>query len=128
MLLIPRCKKKEVIIPPITTVTDANGNVYNTVKIGSQTWMVENLKTTKFNDGTPIIPTETNDSAWAALTSPAYCWYNNNKATFGTKYGGLYNLYAVNTGKLSPIGWYVATLNVSKRFIRFRLVLHLFLQ
>ena len=90
-----------------STVTDIDGNVYNTVKIGTQTWMVENLKTTRFNDGTAI-PNVTDASAWNALITPGYCWYDNNEANKAT-YGALYNWYAVNTGKLPPAGWHVAT-------------------
>jgi len=89
------------------TVTDIDGNIYNTVTIGSQVWMAENLKTTKFNDGA-IIPNVTLDSDWGNLLSPGYCWYNND---VGNKniYGGLYNWYAGNTGKLAPAGWHIPT-------------------
>jgi uncharacterized protein (TIGR02145 family) len=89
------------------TVTDVDGNVYHTVTIGSQTWLVENLKTTKYNDGTPI-PNVTSGSAWNALTTGAWCNYKNSKAN-DTKYGKLYNWYAVGTGKLAPVGWHVST-------------------
>jgi hypothetical protein len=58
------------------TVTDADGNVYQTVKIGNQVWMVENLRTTKYDDGTPI-PLVTDSAAWEALTTPGYCYYEN---------------------------------------------------
>lgn len=87
---------------------DADGNVYHVVTIGAQTWTVENLKTTKYNDGTAI-PLVTEASAWANLTTPGFCWYNNNEALNKNTYGGLYNWYAVNTGKLAPTGWHVAT-------------------
>src|SRR5574344_55140 len=86
------------------TVTDIDGNVYHTITIGTQTWMVENLKVSKYNDGTAI-PNVTDATAWAALTTGAYCDYNNDVAN-GTKYGHLYNWYAVNTGKLAPSGWH----------------------
>jgi uncharacterized protein (TIGR02145 family) len=89
------------------TVTDADGNVYHTVKIGTQTWTVENLKTTKYNDGTAI-PLVTDGTAWSNLTTGAYCGYNDS-ATYKTTYGALYNWYAVNTGKLAPAGWHVPT-------------------
>lgn len=109
------CKKEEPKdepeIPEPTptpiTVTDKDGNVYNTITIGTQVWMVENLKVTKYNDGTPI-PNVTSNTAWAALTTGAYCDYNNDAAN-GTKYGKLYNWYAINTGKLAPEGWHVPT-------------------
>jgi uncharacterized protein (TIGR02145 family) len=90
------------------TITDADGNIYNTVIIGSQTWMVENLKTTKYKDGTSI-PLETSNTTWAGLSTPAYCWYNNDQATNGNVYGALYNWYTVNTRNLCPTGWRVPT-------------------
>ena len=89
------------------TVTDVDGNVYHTVTIGTQVWMVENLKTTKYNDGTAI-PLVTSLTVWASLSAPAYCWYNN-EATNKSAYGALYNWYTINTGKLCPIGWHVPT-------------------
>jgi len=70
--------------------------------------MVENLKTTKYNDGTAI-PFVTANTAWAALLTPAYCWNNNDVNTNKVTYGALYNWYAVNTTKLAPIGWHVPT-------------------
>jgi len=90
------------------TTTDIDGNVYHTVTIGTQTWMAENLKTTRFNDSIAI-PLVTDQISWAGLTTPGYCWYNNDSASFKNTFGGLYNWYAVNTGKLAPIGWHVAT-------------------
>ncbi len=89
-------------------VSDIDGNVYPTVKIGNQIWMAENLKTTKYNDGTPI-PNVTDNTTWAGLTTGAYCWYNNDATTYKIPYGALYNWYAVNTNKLAPVGWHVAT-------------------
>ena len=88
-------------------VIDADGNAYLTVTIGSQVWMAENLKTTKYNDGTNI-PNVTDKNAWASLSSGAYCYYNNDSLN-KDKLGGLYNWYAVNTGKLAPTGWHVPT-------------------
>jgi len=81
------------------TVKDIDGNVYNTVIIGTQVWMKENLKTTKYNDGMPI-PLIADGYEWGAINKPAYCVYSPNN---------LYNWYAVNTGKLCPIGWHVPT-------------------
>jgi uncharacterized protein (TIGR02145 family) len=89
------------------TVTDAGGNVYQTVKIGSQTWTVENLRTTKYNDGTPI-PLAVSLSEWAVLSTPGYCYYGSTtNADSIRKFGALYNWYAVNTKKLAPAGWHV---------------------
>lgn len=85
-------------------VTDIDGNVYKTVKLGSQIWMAENLKTTRFKDGMDI-PIVTENTVWSATESPAYCWYNN-EAAFKSTYGALYNLYTVNTGKICPDGWH----------------------
>ena len=93
---------------PNITVTDIDGNVYHTLNIGNQVWMVENLKTTKYNDGTAI-PLITDNTTWVNLTTSAFCWYNNDAANYKNTYGALYNWYAVNTGKLAPIGWHVPT-------------------
>jgi uncharacterized protein (TIGR02145 family) len=86
---------------------DGSGNLYNAIVIGTQTWMQENLKTTQYNDGSAI-PNITDNATWDALTSPAYAWYDNNIANKVT-YGALYNWYAVETGKLCPVGWHVPT-------------------
>ena len=92
----------------ITPVTDIEGNVYETVKIGDQVWMAENLKTTKFNDNSEI-PNVTENTIWMALTSSAYCWINNDEATYKSLYGALYNWHAVESGILCPTGWHVPT-------------------
>jgi uncharacterized protein (TIGR02145 family) len=91
-----------------TQVLDVQGNVYNTVRIGKQVWMVENLKTTKYNDGTEI-PQVRESELWQELESPSYCWYINNQSTYGDTYGVLYNWFTVNTGQLCPKGWQVPT-------------------
>jgi uncharacterized protein (TIGR02145 family) len=98
-------KDKNNIDP--SAITDKDGNVYTSVTIGTQVWMVENLKTTKFNDNTNI-PLVSDNAQWAALSTPAYCWYNNY-APNKNNYGALYNWYSVNTGKLCPTGWHVPT-------------------
>jgi len=87
------------------TVPDTDGNTYNTIKIDKQWWMAQNLKTTRYNDNS-FIPSELNVSIWLTLTEPAYCYYNSSVANLNT-YGALYNWYAVNTGKLCPVGWHV---------------------
>ena len=88
---------------------DADGNVYTYVTIGTQTWMVENLKTTKLNDGTAITYV-TDGSAWYVYSTPAFCFYNVDE-NIKSVYGALYNWYAVNTGKLCPTGWHVPSLD-----------------
>ncbi len=112
-----------------TAVTDYDGNVYSTVKIGSQVWMAENLRTTHYADGTaiPNIDDRTqngsgaNPSAWIALdnnnTDKAYCWYNNDSITYSQTYGALYSFAAAVNGVPSngiqhvqgacPDGWHV---------------------
>jgi len=101
------CEKDD---PEIITgsLTDLSGNTYITVEIGSQTWMGENLKTTKYNDGKDI-PNVTVNSAWTRLTTPGYCWYDNDETTNKPVYGAIYNWYTANTGKLCPTGWHVPT-------------------
>ena len=88
-------------------VSDIEGNKYKTLVIGKQEWMVENLRTTRFNDGTSI-PAITDKTEWVRVTSPACCWYDDDIANKAT-YGGLYNWQAVSTGKLCPEGWRVPT-------------------
>jgi uncharacterized protein (TIGR02145 family) len=100
-------------------VKDIDGNIYHTVKIGTQEWLVENLKVTKYNDGTPI-PQVKYNSSWNYLQTPGYYWYNNDSAGFKETYGALYNWYAVGTGKLAPKGWHVATFSdwiILKNFV-----------
>ncbi len=90
-----------------TTVTDYDGNVYNTVTIGTQIWLKENLKVTHYSDGTAI--SNVKDSAqWINLTTgAAYCNYDNNTNNV-TIYGRLYNWYAVdNNRNICPTGWHV---------------------
>jgi uncharacterized protein (TIGR02145 family) len=91
---------------PTDKITDKDGNVYTSITIGTQVWMVENLKTTKYNDGSAI-PNVTDNTEWTNLTTRAYCWYDNDALTYKTPYGAMYNRYAVNTGKLCPTGWHV---------------------
>lgn len=87
---------------------DIDGNVYQTVKIGGKEWMAENLRTSKFRDGTSI-PQITDNTLWANTTSSAWCWYNNDNP-FEKPYGKLYNGYAVNDSRgLCPVGWDVPT-------------------
>ncbi len=88
-----------------TLCSDEDGNNYSVVTIGSQTWMAENLKTTKYSDGSDIL--NVTDTIWGYINTPAYCWYDNEQTTYGSIYGALYNWYTVETGNLCPTGWHV---------------------
>ncbi len=93
--------------PEIDSMTDIEGNVYKTVKIGNQWWIAENLRTTKYNDGTAI-PLVTDSAAWVDLTTPGYCYYNNTTNPDSIKkFGALYSWHTVDTKKLAPEGWHV---------------------
>ncbi|MFC1512237.1 FISUMP domain-containing protein [Candidatus Latescibacterota bacterium] len=88
------------------TLTDVDGNVYQTVRIGNQVWMAENLKVTHFRNGDPI-QNVTDSTEWTGLTTSAYCAYNNDE-TLVEVYGYLYNAFAVNdTQNIAPEGWHV---------------------
>ena len=88
------------------TMTDVEGNIYKTITIGTQTWMAENLKTTKYNDGTSIYYDSYSDPLQWPKSSAAYTW-NSNNIKYKDVFGALYNWHAVNTGKLAPKGWHV---------------------
>ena len=91
------------------TVYDNDGNTYNYITIGTQTWMAENLKTTKYRNG-ETIANVTVQADWEALATGAYCWYNNDAATNKATYGALYNWYAVaDSRNIAPTGWHVPT-------------------
>jgi uncharacterized protein (TIGR02145 family) len=101
------CKKKDSTASDSTTgtVTDVDGNIYKTVKIGTQWWMAENLRTTRYNNGISI-PLITDSATWRYLSTPGYCWMNND-INYKNIYGALYNWNTVNTGKLAPAGWHI---------------------
>jgi uncharacterized protein (TIGR02145 family) len=88
------------------TVTDIDNNVYNVVKIGDQCWMKENLRTSRYNNETPVQFAQ-DAEIWPNLTTPGYCWYHNFTESDKLTYGALYNWYAVNEGNLCPTGWHV---------------------
>jgi uncharacterized protein (TIGR02145 family) len=100
---------RTVITGITNNVKDAEGNTYQTIGIGYQEWMTENLKAIKYRNGTDSIPLVKKDSSWAKLTTPACCWYANDNVANSDTYGVLYNWYAVNTGELCPTGWHVPT-------------------
>jgi len=100
LIFLTSCEKKKDLL------IDGDGNVYKTINIGSQEWLTENLKPTKYNDGTPI-PLITDGNEWSLATAGAYCWYDNNPAIYKDTLGALYNWYAVDTRKLCPKGWHV---------------------
>lgn len=99
-----KVKPKGVIT---STVVDIDGNLYHTITYGTKVWMLENFKSTKYNDNT-LIPNVMDNTVWSALKSGAYCDYDNIPSNSITS-GRLYNWYAINTGKLAPKGWHVAS-------------------
>jgi uncharacterized protein (TIGR02145 family) len=95
-----------------TMVADADGNLYNWVVINGQVWLTEDLKTTKYEDGSAITLV-TSSATWSSTTAPGYCWYNNDIANKST-YGALYNWYAVDVASngsknVCPALWHVPT-------------------
>jgi len=103
LLFLSRCEKEKDSNLP----TDGDGNVYDTVVIGTQTWLTENLKTTKYTNGTSI-RLVTDNTEWSELELPAYCWYNNDP-TYKDTYGALYNWYTAKLELLCPVGWHTPT-------------------
>lgn len=101
------------------SVTDVDGNTYKSIQIGTQTWMAENLKTTRYNDSNPIHPGIGGPAGytdWFDLGdgnynyyNGAYCWFDNDAEGYKDAYGALYNWHSVGTGKLCPTGWRVPT-------------------
>jgi uncharacterized protein (TIGR02145 family) len=91
------------------TTSYPNGTATPVLTICCQSWMTKNLDVATYRNGDPI-PKVTGNAAWAALTSGAYCYYNNDSATYAATYGKLYNWYAVNDPRgLAPEGWHVPT-------------------
>jgi uncharacterized protein (TIGR02145 family) len=103
LIIVSSCSDDDDVKGP---PTDVDGNVYTSVAIGDQEWLVENLKTTSLNDGTPI-PETNNDLDWTGLQTPGFSWYENDENQYKEVYGALYNWYTVETGKLCPKGWHV---------------------
>ena len=103
------CKKDKEEILEKGSVTDIQGNVYETVKIGNLEWMTENLRVKYFTDEVEIAYIYDAED-WQSTNTPAYTYYNNN-SDYALTHGALYNWYAVNTGKLCPDGWRVPSDN-----------------
>lgn len=107
-IIVISCQKE----PDILTdqIKDYDNNIYHSIDIGTQTWMVENLKTIHLNNGTPIQQITVNLEWKNNHSQSAYCWYYNivpNLNVNDNDYGALYNWYAVSTNKLCPAGWHV---------------------
>ena len=109
LIFIFSCGKDEETTPS-DEVTDVDGNVYNTVTIGNQVWLAENLKVTKLSDGDSI-PNITGNDTWSNLQTPGLCWYDNNESGYKNVYGPLYNWHTVETDKLCPSGWHIPTID-----------------
>ena len=109
LILAFGCNKEEDInIQYQDSVTDVDGNEYKTVLIGSQIWMAENLRVTKYRDGSNI-ENITDNLEWGNTTTSACCDYNNS-ATNSTAFGKLYNFYAIaDSHNICPVGWHIPT-------------------
>jgi uncharacterized protein (TIGR02145 family) len=89
-------------------INDKEGNSYRTIKIGNQTWMVENLKTSLFTDGSPISML-TSNYEWQNVDAPCQCLYDNKEANLN--FGRLYNWFCINQGDICPSGWRIPTID-----------------
>ncbi len=98
--ILVQCRRDEN-----NALKDIDGNIYSTALIGDYWWMTENLKSTRFNDGSEI-PCIKDQEVWLRSYSSAYYYYQNN-LNYADTLGFLYNWYAVNSGKLCPAGWRV---------------------
>jgi len=99
------CKKED---DELRSVTDIDGNVYHTVKIGSQVWMVENLRSFHFRNGDPIPTTSPATLDYSGETDPVYQWAYNGDEVLAEEYGRLYTWYAVTDSRgICPKGWHV---------------------
>ncbi len=113
LILTTGCKKDETNTTPTptptpATVTDVDGNVYQTVTIGTQVWLKQNLKVKHYRNGDSI-PNILNATTWSTCVTGACCDFENIP-TYSTTFGKLYNWYAVNDSrKIAPVGWHVST-------------------
>ena len=106
--LMASCNKESAGPNVGEPLTDVDGRQYQTVQIGDQTWMAENLQVTHYRNGDPIAEVADLD-AWVALESGAWSYYDNDPEK-GAVFGKLYNWYAVNDPRgLAPEGWHIAT-------------------
>ena len=108
----------EIILPVTGTVTDYDGNVYETIQIGTQIWMAENLKTTHYRNGDAISLIDVSGD-WDQSTLGGCCNYDN-KPSYGEVYGKLYNFYAVEDSRnIAPEGWHVPTREEYKTLLNY---------
>ena len=103
LFLLYACEKGEDSPGP---VSDIDGNIYETVAIGNQVWMAENLRTTRLNDGTEI-KLISKSQEWNSTGEPAFSWYNNDSSLFKVPYGALYNGFAATNENICPAGWHM---------------------
>jgi uncharacterized protein (TIGR02145 family) len=122
LLIVSSCSKDENTDPTPPgnngTVTDIDGNTYATVQIGTQNWMKENLRTTKYRNG-DVIPTGLSSTQWINATSGAWAYYDDN-SQYNNPYGKLYNWYAVaDIRGLCPSGWHVPSESEWKVLVKY---------
>jgi len=107
--IIADLQYQDKLLQSFSNVTDIDGNKYKTVKIGTQVWMSENLKTSRYRNG-DVIPVVTDNTAWIGLASGARCWYENDSSTYENNYGNLYNSFAATDSRgICPLGWHSPT-------------------
>lgn len=99
------------------TMTDIDGNTYKTITIGTQTWMLENLKVTRYRNGDSI--THVPGYEWTSTKIGAFCIYDND-STNKNVYGCLYNWYAISDSRnIAPVGWHVPTNDELKTLLEY---------
>jgi len=113
--LFSSCKKEAA---PDTAIKDADGNIYTEIKIGTQTWLLENLNTTRFRNG-DLIPVITDSAQWNNRTAAAVCDYDNI-AEYGNSEGRLYNWYAaVDERNICPVGYHIPSAEELNTLVNF---------
>lgn len=115
LIFLSGCEKGK---DPPGPVTDIDGNVYETVMIGDQVWMAENLRTTRMNDGSEI-KLITKNQDWNKAGEAALSWYNNDSSLFKVPYGGLYNGFAATDENICPAGWHVPDNDEWRQLVEF---------